>query len=466
MASPDSDLDDQLRAAMKVLDDEVPSGYWEALPNQTLARLEGSSMQQGTSGSTESANKVGAAPPMTSETTEDSGLHDIRNLAQSTKQRLSSKRITASNPTVEDDIASSSAGWKAVALPQPAKMVALPELNELPSKKDIKAAEKAAAKERKAAEAVADHATAQAALAPVSAPVEATASARSAFQLPSAQRSKKSKGPLIALVGLGVAAAAAAAVYVTTQAKTEKAPAVARAETTTAVTATPIQQNAAVAGAGAGSAAPASAEVQKADEELAKQQAANDAMKAQLAAAQAAAPADEGKDKPAAPVKAAGHATKTVKGKGGAKLETGASKVDETKQTAPDKTDKTKTDTKTQKNADGSEPDFNDLLKEAGVNEKKEQKPKLEKKSLTGDDFKNGMSAIDGKAHGCYKGTQGTAMVKLTIAPTGQNSKIAVTGMFAGKPEASCVAAAVRGATFPAWDGGPESFTYPILLSE
>lgn len=462
MSTSDTDLDDQLRAAMKVLDDEVPSGYWEALPNQTLSRLEGSSMQ-GTSGTTE--NKVSAAPPpVTSETTEDSGLHDIRNLAQSTKQRISSKRITSSQPVL-DDPASSSGGWKAIALPQPAKMVALPELSELPSKKDIKAAEKAAAKERKVVEATADIATAKAAL-----PAEETvAPARAAFQLPSAQRrsakSSKSKAPLIAIVGLGVAAAAAVTIYVTTQKKPAAPATVAAAETTAApagVRATPIQQNA--VGGAAGSAA-TSADVQKAEDEAAKQQAENDAMKAQLAATQAAA-GDTGKERAAA-APAVKAPAKAVKGHGASKLDTGAKKVDETKQ-AP--ADKTKADTakpdKTQKNADGAEPDFNDLLKQAGVNEKKDTKPKLDKKSLTGDDFKKGMSAIEDKAHGCYKGTQGSAMVKLVIAPSGQITKISVTGAFAGKPEASCVAAAVRGATFPAWDGGPESFTYPILLSE
>jgi hypothetical protein len=210
-----------------------------------------------------------------------------------------------------------------------------------------------------------------------------------------------------------------------------------------------------------------SADVQKAEDEAAKQQAENDAMKAQLAATPPAA-GDTGKDKAAATpaVKAP-----AKKGHGTAKVDSGATKVEETKVPA-DKTkaDKTKADTtkpdKAQKNADGSEPEFNDLLKEAGVNDKKEAKPKLEKKSLTGDDFKKGMSAIQDKAHGCYKGTQGSATVKLVIAPSGQISKISVTGAFAGKPEATCVAAAVRGATFPAWDGGPETFTYPILLSE
>ena len=57
------DLDQLIRAAMKTLDDEVPSGYFEALPKQTLARLEGSSMQHGSSGTTENRDNV-AAPPM------------------------------------------------------------------------------------------------------------------------------------------------------------------------------------------------------------------------------------------------------------------------------------------------------------------------------------------------------------------------------------------------------------------
>jgi hypothetical protein len=90
----------------------------------------------------------------------------------------------------------------------------------------------------------------------------------------------------------------------------------------------------------------------------------------------------------------------------------------------------------------------------------------LEKKSLTGDDFKKGMSSVAGKAKGCYKGTQGTAMVRLTVAPSGSVSKIAVSGEFAGKPEGACVESALKGASFPAWDGGPQSFTYSVLLSD
>ena len=107
------DLDQLIRAAMKTLDEQVPSGYFEALPNQTLARLEGSSMQHGSSGTTTDARDTVVPPPLTTEAAEpapavkpimdqdreeDSGLHDIRNLAQSTKQRLSNRRITSPAP--------------------------------------------------------------------------------------------------------------------------------------------------------------------------------------------------------------------------------------------------------------------------------------------------------------------------------------------------------------------------------
>src|SRR4029079_9837035 len=73
------DLDDLLRAAMKTLDEQVPSGYFEVLPDQTLTRLEGS-MQFGQQPGTDKPTGQ-AQPPVERE--EDSGLHDIRNLAAS-----------------------------------------------------------------------------------------------------------------------------------------------------------------------------------------------------------------------------------------------------------------------------------------------------------------------------------------------------------------------------------------------
>lgn len=465
------DLDQLIRAAMKTLDDEVPSGYFDALPNRTLTRLEGS-MQHGSSGTSETREQV-APPPMTAadsstspvaaqaapaasareEDREDSGLHDIRNLAQSTKQRLSSRRITA--PPIEDDVlASSSGSFKNIALPQPAKMVSLPELAELPPAAEVAAADKAAKKAAKEAAKARKSEPAIAAAAPATTPVEAPAAApsaavapaRQAFSLPS-QQQKKSKGPLIALVGTGLAAAAGVVIFmqVNKSADTAQAPAAAA----------PAADTVAVAPAAAPTVEPIE---QPAPPPVAAEPPVEEAKDEPAVAAAAQIAADEGKaedkNEDKAPKKARAKATK---------------KADKEETAKPEAAPAAKADAK----ADGAkpagaepEPSFDALLKEAGVVEKKEAKPKLAKKSLTGSDFKTGMKPVTAKAKACYTGTQGIAMIKLTVAPSGQVSKVAVTGAFAGKSEASCVESAVKAATFPPWDGGPQSFTYSVLLSD
>jgi len=49
----------------------------------------------------------------------------------------------------DDAIASSTGSWKSIALPQPANIVSLPEIAELPSKEEVVAADKAARKAAK-----------------------------------------------------------------------------------------------------------------------------------------------------------------------------------------------------------------------------------------------------------------------------------------------------------------------------
>jgi hypothetical protein len=448
------ELDQLIRTAMKTLDGGVPSGYFEALPNQTIARLEGS-MQHGSSGTTETRDTVVTPPPVALEAAEapvsrsqarpdereDSGLHDIRNLAQSTKQRLSSRRITQSPPIADDVLASSSGSFKNIALPQPAKMVSLPELGDLPSQVEVdKAAEKAAKKAAKEARKSQDKIGVVASAAAVESPAAAVVEKRQAFSLPS-QQQKKSKGPLIALVGTGLAAAAGAVIFMQVNkdsANNAAAPAAGEsmraATTTTGVAAPTVEPIAAEP--------PAAAPVEEPAPEAAAQIAVEDSAVADDKAETKAAPRSKGKkaDKDEAKPK---------------KLEQVPEKV-EAKQPAESP----------KKAADDGEPSFDALLKEAGVSEKKPAKPVLDKKSLTGDDFKKGMAAVTPKAKGCYTGAQGTATVKLTIAPSGQVSKVSVGGDFAGKPEASCIQNALRAATFPPWDGGPQTFSYAVLLSD
>jgi hypothetical protein len=118
------------------------------------------------------------------------------------------------------------------------------------------------------------------------------------------------------------------------------------------------------------------------------------------------------------------------------------------------------------KKPDPGDPDFDKLLKEAGYQAQKSDGPKLEKKSLSGDDIKKGMNGVAAKVAACYAGQQGTASVKLTVAPTGRIQRVAVSGVFAGTPVGACVEGAVQGATFPPWDGGPQSVNYSYLLAE
>jgi len=457
------ELDDLLRRAMKTLDAEAPSGYFDALPERLLAKLSSGEevhMQQSgvpnRDGSSSSSTEAG--PPVKRE--EDSGLHDIRNLAQSTKQRLSKK--TTQNPIqVDDDVlSSSSASWKNLALPQPAKMVSLPELADLPTKQEVAKAAKAAAKAAKAeakgtepvptvspadlasrASVTSIETAAPAAPVEVKQPFASVAAKASKPKAPSTNRNRN-----IALVGMGLAAAAGITAFVMTQGGTK-----------------PVEQTAAqTAAAPAGNGVSAD-RMRELDEATAKLKAQHEAA---LAAEQAPPPAVDTGAVAAAPApvvveeKQVAKPTAAVK----APANRGGTKSKGDMATTPETT-KAETPGKKAVPEEGDK-DFNALLKEAGVQDKKDAKPHLDKKELSSDDFKKGMGAITAKAQACFKGTQGSANVKLTIAPSGQVSKVTVAGVFAGKPEADCVSAAVKSASFPAWEGGPQSFGYPILLSE
>src|SRR5664279_4674671 len=197
------DLDALLRRAMKTLDDEAPSGYFDTLPDRTVARLSGGEVAMQQTGTTK-REASSAAPPIAeaaAKREEDSGLHDIRNLAQSTKQRLS-KRTSTVPPISDDVLASSSASWKNLALPQPAKMVSLPAIEDLPSKQEIAARDKAAKVAAKQAKNEPKH-EAKIEAAPVSASAVEAASARvdykPTFSQPKAKATSSNKTRNIAL---------------------------------------------------------------------------------------------------------------------------------------------------------------------------------------------------------------------------------------------------------------------------
>jgi hypothetical protein len=414
---------------MKTLDDQVPSGYFDALPNKTLARLEGKDMQS-TSGTTREHEPEAAAPPPGVK--EDSGLHDIRSLAQSTKQRMANKRVSTSPVRTDDDVlAASSAGW--VALPEPAKMVSLPAIDQLPSKQEVRA-------EMKASKAA-------------SAAVDLPVTERPAFGANLTARKKSSKAP-VAIAGVLLAAAAGVGIFVYTQNQAkDSAPAVAKAETA---------QGAAVAAAPTPAPAPV-----KAAEPAPPPPPPEPAVADNAAAGSAAAePVEVAKADPV-PTKSGGKHVATKSKPTGKMSKSGSVEDTKTETTKPVEDKKVEPPKKGGGGSADGEPSFDALLKEAGVDQtKKPDKPKLEKKELSRSDFNAGMSSVKNAAQACYKGTQGTAMFKMNVAPSGQVTSVTVTGQFAGKPEASCVESAVKNAHFPPWDGNPQSFTYSYLLAE
>jgi hypothetical protein len=484
------DLEDLLRRAMQTLDDQVPPGYFEDFPRRTLARLEDPSMQgvpgsegmagmAGTAGRADApldaihaSSAVDSIPPLAEETAEppppvvaeaapaeapapapaqrredDSGLHDLRSLASSQRMRLSARGKRGSQnpiPTDDDLLASSSSSWRAVALPEPAKMVSLPEPSELSPAHEVKEGKKESKIERKAAaarESAPKLAAAAASTAAAGEPGEAAAAVEQPGVTPITAAKAKPKAPpaagqrtgartaLIAAAGLAVAAAAGVVIFMSTKDSATDAPMVQSASKRGAGTVLPELRQVAPAAATAADTAPAMGSAAAAAEPRPLE-----------------VPADRSK------VPALEKPTKSI-GKY-------VPNVDEGTGGKPTRKDEPK------KKPEPGDPDFEKLLKESGYQEKSAEKPRLEKKSLSGDDIKLGMNAVAAKVQACYAGQQGTAAVKLTVAPTGQIQKVTVSGVFAGTPVGACVEGAVQLVTFPPWDGGPQTVSYSYLLAE
>jgi hypothetical protein len=105
---------------------------------------------------------------------------------------------------------------------------------------------------------------------------------------------------------------------------------------------------------------------------------------------------------------------------------------------------------------------------ESGVPGKKlkSAKRRPDRTSLSGNDIERAMTAVAGQARACFAGTRGTVPLRVTVAPSGRVLLVAVIGAFAGTPAGACVQRVVLAATFPAWDGAPQSFDYSYPLSD
>lgn len=466
-------IDERLRAAMKALDDQVSDRYFEELPNKVLGRLEEKQMQSDVNRRSGSANPPLSVAPKAQdddstqqtrkvERQEDSGLHDMRALAQTTKQRMSQRRVPTQNPPVDDAaLRASHASLRAIALPDPDKMVSVDEPVTVGSGTG-------------SAPALLDRGASSTA-----APATATARA------PITPIKQRSKAPLV--VASSVVALAAAGVVGFVVLKKDKS-----------------AQDKAPAAAMEDRAAPGSMTVTPAAPPPADEEAAKAPAPAAFQATSGAAPggdvnaaagaingvgggaADEAENTTDGDAKEQNAATKSDradKHSGSGKTEDKKKKDDKGNKDSSGKsgdsadgakdTDTTPVSTNETKKgpADKQEQSLDDLLRSAGVDPnapKKTEGPKLDKKGLDAGDIRKAMSARTSKAQACYAkySVSGSVGVKLQVANDGSVKSAKATGSFAGTPTGDCVADAASGAKFPAWDGNPTTVEYSYFLSE
>jgi hypothetical protein len=396
------ELDETLRRAARAPDATTPAGTGGRQLAPIDARLEGS-MQSDSS----SDRPAGRAPTSLPAGGDDSGLHDIRALAETTQRR--SRR----QPTVDPDealLTTSSTSLRAIALPQPARTVALPVPTGPAIARPARTAEGSAPVPRTDAPAAAPSRRmwiAGAGLAGAAAVVAAVVIGGRG----DAPVAAPAAPPVVAPAAVAPAAVAPA------PATPEPPPATAAAtapatETGSPTAALTAQQESPPAGGARISPAPA-------DKQPARPATPRPAVERPAAAA--AAPA------PAAPA---------------ARAERGSQSLDDLLNDASGGA---------QRGAGGAAAPAAPVKRELGRS-----------------DIKAAMSAVQGAARACFDryGVAGTVGVKLMVASSGSVSKVQATGGFAGTPTGDCVAAAVEGARFPAWDGAPMTVQYSFLLSE
>ncbi len=472
------DIDDLLRAAARAHEGLATPDYFDGLPDRVMARIariardaptrEPDDAEVPMMSDTDNDRPRAAAPPpgldassRPAERSEDSGLHDIKSLARSTKQRIS-RRITSQHDAYEESLLSSSqSGLRAVALPAPAQVVSLPELPAA------------------AAAAAPSVATAGADVTPLASP-----------------RAGRSKTVWYVAAGAVLAAAAAAVVVLTSGGGSGSGDQVAAGSTARggeAAVAAGVPADRARAAAPGAVAVSATTPTETGTVAIALP-----AEPSAPAADSAPAPSGGGG---AATGGVGGAATGDVAGKTrgdrGDKLEErdgkaaprGAGAGSATSATgATDKgaaggKGKATTDDKPRAGAGGGggatagggggDQSIEELLSAASGGAQKPTQGggdggKPEKTGLDSKDIRTSMSAVAKKAQACFDqhGVAGLVKVKATVDPTGAVTKAEATGEFAGTPTGACVAAAAKSASFPTWTGAPMTVNYGFTLQE
>jgi len=454
MKRPDPPSDRDIAEAFLALDGTIPDGHLDDFSSRVLARLD--EPEAGDMDSRELARGSGlsrtdeaalgaAATSATPEPVRDenSGLHEIKALASTTRRRISQKATSESEASESLLVGASSGSFRAATLPG------------------------AHSTSTTSGEVTDDRASTRARDRLSSArPVARPAAEVDTGSLPS----RGSSAPFWLLGGVATAAAAAAvAVFVFGVGREKKdqdqTQAAASGETVArAESPTPAAQPAATGSA--------SADGQRFAEPPPPAEAAPGAAPTATSSPAMVARGDD----PQASDE--GDIGGGPQGRAGAELNKDAKATDKGAPARAKKDGKEKEKREVQSKSDSAKgaggKDLNDVLDEvtggvktpAPVKEEAVKKPS--KKGLDRGDVSKAMSAVRSQVMRCRDKEQfeGTVTVKFHVAPSGAVTSAEATGSKAGTPTGNCVAAAVKRASFPAFDGSTTSFTYPFLLAE
>ncbi len=412
-------------------------------------------MQSTTHGSSRDQGRMGQAammPASDSTTDDNSGLHDLKALASSTKQRRSQR--LSSQMEAQDSLLQSAASLEAVALPAPSK--------EQPMSLS--------------AVTLGDSPLASATVASSTATTDLAASSHSTIGTPPASLSK-----YLLLGGLALAAAAVAFYMMRGGASdggNDESVTAANAIVTPLANEPEANEPEAVETTPAAAAVPVVVAAETLDEPETAELAVDDE-----AAELSADATDEtaASDEVPVVVKETPKKGKTSKADPSTKSERAAAKTEAKAKRALAKAEKkaAKEAKKAAKAASGKPApvlgeggaSLDDVLSSVtgGINkpivEEKDDKPS--KKRLERGDISKAMKAISSAAKSCYSVEEfsGSVMVKYSVAPSGTMTKAVGMGAHKSSKTGKCVVKAVKKAKFPAFSGVTQSFTFPFLLS-
>lgn len=466
----DDELDLRLRAAAAALAGLAPAGRVDELALRVeaeLAQIDLSPVSpqpavskplesRMTSDTDEKSGPANVTPP--SGRTEDSGLHDIKALAQDTRRRIS-RRITSQHDIDPDLLASSTGSMRMIALPEPAMVVALPEapasmeaVREAMKDPAMAAAAAAVPIQRKrptlwiglGAAAVAAAAAAVIIAGGGGGDGDKKSTTQVAANEAAARQSVESVRVSAPAMGSGSAMVAA----VTPDTASGAAAGVPESDPATAPAVTGAGSVAIAPPPAAGSAAGGSARTVDGGKGVDKTPRGGSA-DVKPAGGSAAKPGGDSKAAGGGSAKPAGGAVATGAGGGGGP-----------------KGEKSIEDLLNDASGGSSKPKDTGGGGGGGGGDTAPTGPT--KTSLEPKEIKAGMSAVAGAAQSCFgkHGVAGHVKVKATVTSSGSVSKVDATGEFAGTPTGACVAGAVKGASFPSWTGAPMTVTYSFTLQE